>query len=66
MSANSNSHIELLTIAEVAEILKISATGVRRLQQGRHISFLKVGGSVRFTKGDILSYLEKRRVESVE
>jgi len=66
MSANSNSHIELLTIAEVAEILKISATGVRRLQQGRHISFLKVGGSIRFTKDDILSYLEKRRVKSVE
>ena len=66
MSANSTSHIELLTIAEVAEILKISATGVRRLQQGRHISFLKVGGSIRFAKEDILSYLEKRRVESVE
>jgi len=29
-------------------------------------SSLKVGGSVRFTKEDILSYLEKRRVESVE
>jgi len=66
MSADSASPIELLTIAEVAEILKISATGVRRLQQGRHISFVKVGGSIRFTKEDILSYLEKRRVESVE
>jgi len=66
MSADSGSPIELLTIAEVAEILKISATGVRRLQQGRHISFLKVGGSIRFTEEDVLSYLEKRRVESVE
>jgi len=66
MSTNSNSPIELLTIAQVAELLKISATGVRRLQQGRHISFLKVGGSVRFTRDDILAYLERRRVESVE
>jgi excisionase family DNA binding protein len=55
--------MELLTIAEVAALLKISMTSVRRLQQQRHIPFIKVGGSVRFTKKDLLSYLEKGRVE---
>ena len=65
MSIDSNSAIELLTIAEVAGILKISMSGVRRLQQARQLPFVKVGGSIRFSKGDIASYLEKIRVEAV-
>jgi excisionase family DNA binding protein len=65
MSADFSS-IELLTIAEVAELLKVSVPSVRRLQQGRHLPFVKVGGSVRFSKPDILAYLEKRRVESID
>jgi excisionase family DNA binding protein len=55
----------LLTIAEVARLLKISAPGVRRLQQGRHISFIKVGGSVRFDTSDVLAYLEQQRVRPI-
>jgi len=39
---------ELLTITEVAEMLKISVPSVRRLQHQRQIPFYKVGGSVRF------------------
>jgi len=63
--SGSHQTFELLTIPETAEFLKISETGVRRLQQGRAIPFIKVGGSVRFAKSDIMSYLEKRRVESI-
>lgn len=66
MSADSNWTDELFTVAEVAEFLKISVAGVRRLQQGRHIPFHKVGGSVRFSKSDLVSYLEKNRVESID
>jgi excisionase family DNA binding protein len=66
MSANSGPAIELLTIVEVAEFLKVSVSGVRRLQQARHLPFIKVGGSVRFSENDIISYLEKRRVESID
>lgn len=60
------SSIELLTIPEVAEILKISVPGVRRLQQARRIPFFKVGGSVRFSMSDIASYLERQRVGSID
>lgn len=63
--SSSTPAIELLTTVEVAEFLKISATTVRRLQQGRHIPFLKVGGSIRFAKDDLVSYLEKMRVEAI-
>jgi excisionase family DNA binding protein len=57
--------MELLTIAGVAEFLKISKSTVRSLQQRRLIPFFKVGGSVRFTKSDLVSYLEKQRVETI-
>ena len=55
----------LLTAAEVAELLNISLASVRRLQSDRHIPFFKVGGSVRFSRADIIAYLEQQRVEAI-
>lgn len=66
MSTETRPELELLTIAEVAEFLKLSIPTIRRLQQQRHIAFVKVGGRIRFTKSDIMSYMEKRRVNSVD
>lgn len=62
---NSTQILELLTIDEVAVLLKISVPTIRRLQQQRQIPFLKVGGSVRFSKKDLVSYLERSRVEVI-
>jgi len=56
---------ELLTVAEAAAMLRISMAGMRRLQQRRLIPFIKVGGSVRFAKCDLVAYLRKRRVEAI-
>jgi excisionase family DNA binding protein len=55
----------LLTIADVAELLKLSASTVRRLQRQRKITFLKVGDSVRFVKSDVAAYLGRRRVSAI-
>ena len=66
MSIESVPLLELLTIPEVAGLLKISAPSVRRLQQQRHIPFFKVGGRIRFERSDIVEYLQKRRVHSVD
>lgn len=55
----------LLTISEVAELLKLSASTVRRLQRQRKIPFIKVGRSIRFTRSDLSAYLEKRRVGAI-
>jgi excisionase family DNA binding protein len=57
---------ELLTIKEVAGWLKISSSGLRRLQQARQIPFIKIGGSIRFLKDDIFAYLKNQRVDQVE
>lgn len=57
--------IQLLTIQDVAKLLNVSASTVRRLQSDRRIPFIKVGGCVRFTKDDIIAFLKKSRVESI-
>jgi len=65
MSVDSNTTLEILTIADVAKLFKISVSGVRRLYQQRLIPFIKIGGSVRFDKSDLMSYLQRARVESI-
>lgn len=66
MSVNSNPTLEeLLTLDEVSNLFKISVSTIRRLQGKRYIPFIKVGGSVRFVTSDILSYLERQRVEFI-
>ena len=65
MPTDSNQLAELLTVAEVADLLKISASSVRRLQSDRKIPFVKVRGSVRFVREDIVSYIARCRVEAI-
>jgi excisionase family DNA binding protein len=66
MSIETSADLELLTIPEVATLMRISAPTVRRLQQQRKIPFFKVGGRVRFMRSDVVAYLEKRRVGSID
>lgn len=54
---------DLLTIPEAARLLKVSVSGMRRLQQQRRVAFYKVGGSVRFARQDIARYLSKNRID---
>ena len=65
MSVDSYPTLELLTLNEVAKLFKISVPSVRRLQQRRRIPFIKIGGSVRFEKSDLIAYVERGRVESI-
>ncbi|MDE2021994.1 MAG: helix-turn-helix domain-containing protein [Patescibacteria group bacterium] len=66
MSIHSTQAMELLTVTEAAEFLKISVPTTRRLQLQRNIPFVKVAGCVRFLKSDLLAYIGKRRVEAIE
>ena len=66
MSIESDAPIELWTVAELADYLKISITGVRRLQRARELPFIKVGGSVRFFKSDVVSFLSNHRREAID
>lgn len=58
--------IELLTLREVAALLRLSKTSIRRLQRGRQLSFTKVGGSVRFCRDDLIAYLANHRIPALD
>jgi excisionase family DNA binding protein len=66
MSIDADPSLGLLTIIEVADLLKVSVSTVRRLQQQRKIPFVKIGGSVRFARSDLAFYLERRHVRAID
>ena len=65
MSIDADPIEGLLTIPDVAALLTVSIATVRRLQQQRKLPFIKVGGSIRFERGDIASYVGARRVRAI-
>lgn len=60
-----NASSALLTLDEVAAVLRVSKTSVYRLVERRELPFCRVGRSLRFTREDIEAYLQARRVESI-
>ncbi len=55
----------LLTIPDIAALLRISRTTVYRLVEARKIPFVRVGGLVRFTKTDIERYLRGSHIDPI-
>ena len=64
-SLENYSGIELLTIKEAANFLKVSVSMIRRLQYGRQLPFIKVGGAIRFNKQDIIAYLSEATIDAM-
>lgn len=56
---------ELLTVAELALVLKVEVRFVRRLVAERRIRFTKVGKYVRFYRGDVAQFVAAGRVEPI-
>lgn len=65
MKIDFNSNLKLYTTDELAKIFNISKPTVYRIIESRKIPFYKVKGSIRFTRDDVLKYLEENRIESV-
>ena len=55
----------LLTLDEVAALLRVSKTSVYRLTERRELPFCRVGRSLRFTREDVDAYLRTRRVDGI-
>jgi excisionase family DNA binding protein len=49
-----------LTVAEVAELLRLSPKAVRCRMVRREIPFVKIGRAVRVAERDLLQFLESR------
>jgi excisionase family DNA binding protein len=53
--------IAVLTIRDVAELLKVDAKTVYRLARGRRLPGFKVAGAWRFKNADIDQWIEKQK-----
>ena len=65
MNNGSSSIIKLITPDDLAEFLSLSKPTIYRLVDGRKIPFFKVNGSLRFSKDDIINYLNDNRIEPI-
>ena len=55
----------LLTVDEVAALLRVSKTSVYRLVEHRVLPFYRLPGSLRFAEEDVQAYLAARRVAAM-
>jgi excisionase family DNA binding protein len=55
----------LLTLQETADWLGTSERHVRRLVAERRITYLKIGGKLRFRRADVERFIDAGRVEAV-
>lgn len=56
---------KLITLEELASILRLSKASVYRLVGQRKIPFYKISGSLRFKTADIDKYIGNARTDSV-
>lgn len=57
--------IELLTIEEAAELLKIKKSRLRKAIFRREVKFVKLGALVRFRRSHLIEWIEKATIDSV-
>ena len=60
---NTKSPVTLLTVGEVAELLKVSARTVRRLIEKRELPVIRCGGVVRIANKDFERFIAARRFD---
>jgi len=64
--ATRSAKTDILMIKEVAEYLKVTERTIYRLSAAKKIPAFKVGGSWRFSRGDIDEWIKKQSREAIE
>jgi len=64
--STSTSEGEILTIKQVADYLKITERTIYRLAAAKKIPAFKVGGTWRFSRADIDSWIKQQSMEALD
>ncbi len=56
--------VELLTIEEAAQVLKMKKSRLRKAVFRREVKFIKLGALVRFRREHLLEWIEKSTVKA--
>lgn len=62
----STSEGEILTIKQVADYLKVTERTIYRLAAAKKIPAFKVGGTWRFSRADIDSWIKQQSMEALD
>ena len=62
----SNESSELLTVRDVAALLRFKPSGVYALVAAKRIPYIKISNRVRFDRADVVAWLQRNRVASRE
>lgn len=65
-STGAGKTAQLLTVPELAEILRLTPKGIYALVEGRKIPFVRVSNRVRFLLDDVRDWLRENRVPASE
>jgi len=57
---------EILTIEELAELLKVSTRTIRRIIRRRELPYIRIGRQLRFRRGDVDAWLESSTIARSE
>ena len=57
---------KLLTVPEVADLLRLTPKGIYALVEGRRIPFVRVSNRLRFLRCDVARWLQENRVLASE
>ena len=58
--------LDLLTVPEVAQLLRVPPKSVYHLASLRRIPVVRLGRSLRFVRADVIALVERNRVPSLE
>jgi excisionase family DNA binding protein len=58
--------IDLITIDELMELLKVKESKVRKMILKKEIKYIKIGSLIRFRGSDVSEYLDKNSVTIIE
>lgn len=56
---------DLLTVDEVAAMLRLTPKGIYAMVSARRIPFIKISSRVRFLRSDIVAWVHENRVPSL-
>lgn len=65
-AATTETSMDLLTVGEVAVMLRMSKVTVYRIVESRKIRFYKLQGGLRFNRVDVDAYLQSNCVEPIQ
>ena len=64
--APSLSSSDLLTVEEVALLLRLTPKGIYAMTSGRRIPFVRISNRVRFRRGEIERWLDESHVDVID